>query len=44
MKSSVKDELDQEWVNLIMTARQMGFTKEDIKSFLKKEEQPEDRK
>jgi DNA-binding transcriptional MerR regulator len=34
---TVKAELDQEWVNLILTARQMGFTKEEIRNFIERE-------
>ena len=34
---TVKAELDQEWVNLILIAREMGLTKEEIKNFIEKE-------
>ncbi|WP_148630634.1 anti-repressor SinI family protein [Bacillus sp. E214] len=34
---TVKAELDQEWVNLILIARQIGFTKEEIRSFIERE-------
>lgn len=29
------EELDAEWVQLIMTARELGLSTEDIRSFLK---------
>ena len=38
----VKTELDQEWVDLILTARKLGFTKEDIKHFLEREGKTEE--
>ncbi|MFD6439766.1 anti-repressor SinI family protein [Peribacillus sp. NPDC060186] len=33
----VKVEVDQEWVKLISEARKLGFKKEEISAFLKKE-------
>ena len=34
--STVKT-VDQEWVELILTARKMGLTKEEIRNFLERE-------
>ncbi|WP_307563956.1 anti-repressor SinI family protein [Paenibacillus sp. V4I7] len=34
------EEFDKEWVNLIMSARKMGLTMEDIRAFLRSPFQP----
>ncbi|KQX51992.1 hypothetical protein ASD40_07990 [Paenibacillus sp. Root444D2] len=34
------EEFDMEWVNLIMSARKMGLTMEDIRAFLRSPFQP----
>ena len=34
---AVKVELDQEWVDLILAARRIGLTKDEIRSFLERE-------
>jgi hypothetical protein len=33
----VNAELDQEWVDLIVVARKLGFSKEEIRIFLERE-------
>ena len=33
----VKTVMDQEWVELILTARKMGLTKEEIRNYLERE-------
>ena len=40
--STVRTELDQEWVELIMAARKLGFTKEDIRNYLEREGKKEE--
>lgn len=34
------EEYDAEWINLIMSARKMGLTMEDIRAFLRSPFQP----
>ncbi len=34
-------ELDGEWVNLMLVARELGLSKEEIREFLKKNQLPE---
>jgi DNA-binding transcriptional MerR regulator len=37
------EELDAEWMNLIVTARKLGLSKDDIRAFLKNPASPEER-
>ncbi|WP_270180346.1 DNA-binding anti-repressor SinI [Alkalihalobacillus sp. CinArs1] len=38
METSEKVRLDEEWVFLILTAKELGLSVEEVKAFIKKEE------
>ncbi|WP_239696780.1 anti-repressor SinI family protein [Paenibacillus oryzisoli] len=40
LKQMDKEEYDAEWINLIISARKMGLTMEDIRAFLRSPFQP----
>ncbi|KRE97093.1 hypothetical protein ASG89_30015 [Paenibacillus sp. Soil766] len=40
LKQMEIEEYDAEWINLIMSARKMGLTMEDIRAFLRSPFQP----
>ncbi|NQX60404.1 anti-repressor SinI family protein [Paenibacillus qinlingensis] len=40
LKQTDIEEYDAEWINLIMSARKMGLTMEDIRAFLRSPFQP----
>lgn len=40
--NTVSAELDQDWVELILIARKLGFSKEDIRDFLEREGKKEE--
>jgi DNA-binding transcriptional MerR regulator len=37
MSLHIQERLDKEWISLIVTAKKMGFSIEEIQSFLKQE-------